>query len=613
VTLPIGGELPARRMALVVALGAGLTAVALLFLLVATLPVRAASPNPDGCPDGYHFEASSGVGCVQDSLPPNARYSYTSQAICNDPFIDVRAPGPNDYGRDPNVTYLVECITAEEAARRAGEAAPVPLGTGPLDDIAGWLADGDPVMPDPKDSDLGGLAATAALMIGAVGAAMATGSALAGASKAATAGATSATPGGGSGAAQGPAPVTPALDGAREALGTAAAIPMHAVGGLTTAAGSGLPLPRAELVSAGLSIARSMKRLTDEPDPTNYSPGDMAQLLGDAAQIGALATILAPATGLVSLAGSGAATAADAAPAEVFDRLRRGFGQLGYMQGVLDENVSAVDGKLAGLDGTTPGAAGSTPPPGPGDPAGLSNKELRALRAAWAEHADCLFDALIEAQAEMADLDNRRRNLAHQIDAVNDLLIRLDDGSKATVPPHLGETLTYGLGWFAAGNPARMAAALRESRTQARAEGMAAVLRGTPAMARASALMAAGAAHAADEQPQASTAPPAKKGKPSRGGKGTRSVAQAEPPPQASAPLKSLPFAEWAAANGFEGGRMAVLQALAGLERWSGFYDALTGTLQRRITQLRQQADAAGATRRMLSSEMQHRTLEAGR
>ena len=371
-TLPINRELPARRVALLVALGAGLAALALLLVLFAR-PVQAASPNPDGCPDGFHWERMSGVGCVQDRLPPNARYSYTSAAICNDPYLAEHAPGPNAFGADPNVAYLVECITAAEAERRAAGLHPTTLGSGPLDDVAGWLAQGTPVLPDPKDSDTGGLAATAALMISALGAAMLTGTGLGALAKGA---APASAAGGGRGAGPtGPsggsdvatemagAPPGPAGGGeAVSAVSTAAAAPepiaaaldtpLQVVGGLTTSAGSGLPLPRAELVSAGMSIARSMKRLTDDPDPAGYSAGDVVQLLGDAASIGALATILAPATGLVSLAGAGAATVAEGgSPGEVLERLRRSFGQLGYMQGVLDENVSAIDGQLVGLDG----------------------------------------------------------------------------------------------------------------------------------------------------------------------------------------------------------------------------------------------------------------------
>jgi hypothetical protein len=218
---------------------------------------------------------------------------------------------------------------------------------------------------------------------------------------------------------------------------------------------------------------------------------------------------------------------------------------------------------------------------------------------------------------EMGDLDNRRRNLAHQIDAVNDLLARLDQAGKAPVPPHLGDSLVYGLGWFQSGDPALMAAALRESRAQARAAGMAEVLRESPVMARASAIAKAGAVGAAGEPVRSGAAgepaPSGRKGKPAGRGRNAPSIPQSESVPLAMARPKSLTFAEWAAANGFEGGRLGVLQALAGLERWSGFYDALTGTLQRRIAALRLQANAAGAQRRLLSSEMQHRTLEAAR
>jgi hypothetical protein len=526
------------------------------------------------------------------------------------------------------IALAVACAAPARAAGPEDSGAPTgsptqtALGSGPLDQFAGLLAQGDPVMPDPKDADLGGLAAMAALMAAGLAAAVLTGKALEKAPKAAVAGPGTVVETGAPGAEHGAAGAEHGAQGSEPAAATKGPaatreMPVHTVGGLTTSAGSGLPLPRAELVSAGLSIARSMKRLTDEPDASNYSAGDMVQLLGDAASIGALATILAPATGLVSLAGAGAATAAEASPGEVMDRLRRGFGQLGYMQGVLDENVSALDGQMAGLDGTPHGSAGRTAPGEPGDPTSLSDKELRELRAAWAAHADFLFDALIDAQAEMNDLDNQRRNLAHQVDAVNDLLARLDDTGRTPVPPHLGDTLCYGLGWHRSGDPARMAAALRESRAQARAAGMSAVLRDSPAMARASALVDASAAQAPDHSVKPAgavqPAPSGKKGRDAGRGKGAPSIQQAEAAPVAVARPKGLPFAEWAAANEFEGGRMGVLQALAGLERWSGFYDALTGTLQRQIATLRQQADAAGATRRMLSSEMQHRTLEAGR
>lgn len=599
-----GGGSLTRRWAVLVALAAGLTALALLLILFAS-PARAASPNPDGCPDGFHFEPLSGVGCVQDQLPPDARYGYTGAAICSDPYIMVQAPGPNSFGRDPNVYYLIQCITPEEADQWAGQV-PVPLGTGPLDDLAGMLVEGDPVLPDPEDSDIGGLAATAALMVSAAGAALLTGSALGTAAKGATAvGAAGAGGPGSTGLIGGGGEASAALGVAPsgEPVATVFELPLQVAGGLTTSAGSGLPLPRAELVSAGLSIARSVQRLTDEPDATGYSSGDLVQLLGDAASIGALATILAPATGLVSLAGTGAATATDAQAGKVLDRLRQGFGQLGYMQGVLDENISALDGQLAGLDGAPRGGSPAALR-SPGDPAALSDEDLRELRAAWAAHTDVLFDALIEAQADMGDLDNRRRNLAHQIDAVNDLLARLDESGRASVPPHLGDTLSYGLGWFRAGDPALMVAALRESRAQARAAGMAEVLRSSPAMARASAIVAASMAGAPGQTAGAGPGTqPAGKGKAAGAGKGSASTGRP----------RSLRFSQWARANRFEGGRMGVLQALAGLERWSGFYDALTGTLQRRITTLREQAYAAGATRRSLSSEMQHRTLEAER
>lgn len=589
-------------------LGGALAGVGLL-LLVLSQQARGASPTPAVCPDGFHWERMSGVGCVQTKLPPHAQYSYTSAAICSDPYVAVWAPGPNAYGTDPNTNYLVECITAAEAAARAsagpgatprsldGGDADDQLGSGPLDQLAGGLAADGTVAPDQRDADLGGVAATGVLLLSVGGAVVAGGAGgLAGAAGGAAGGGAA---GGGSGSAGTGTPdaggakelaasakaagdattagassaghvATAAGPGASGAGGAAAgsvAADAAAFSNLTTAAGSGLPLPRPELIVAGLSIFRSMKRVTDEADPTGYSAGDIAQLMGDAAGIGALASILAPAAGLVSLATAGAAAGADVySPKEVLERLRRNFGQLGYMQGVLDENVSQVDGQLVGLDGAPKGTAAREEPEVPADPTALSDADLRAARSAWAVRADAEFDALIRMQEEMNDLDDRRRNLAHQVDAVSDFLARLDDFGSTPVPPHIGDTICYGIGWYLAGDPERMAAAFRESRAQARES--------------------AKPTKAASPATKAASAPPAR--------------------------ARGIPFAEWAVANEVEGGRLAIMQALAGLERWCGFFDALTGTLQRQLVQLRAQADSAGATRRALSAEVQRRTLEAG-
>ncbi len=504
---------------------------------------------------------------------------------------------------------------------------PVVLGTDAVDRIAEVLVEGTPSLPDASDTGLGGVAATLALLLCAMAASIVTGRSL-GRGKARGVEAATlqggaegalATLGGGAGAAaQAPTEATPEAPAPVEEAprprspvvwisdtllrgGTGRRSQPSSTGGLTTAAGSGLPLPREELVAAGEAIARSMKRLTDEP-AGELGPGEVVQLLGDASSIGALATILAPGTGLASLAGSGAATLAEAAsPAEVLERLRRNFGQLGYMQGVLDENVCARDGLLAGLDGAAD-LTESVPPPVPSDPTTLEDRELARLRAYWAGRADVLFDALIAAQREMSDLDDRRRNLAHQVDAVNDLLARLDEEPATRVPPHLGDALVYGLGWYRADDPSAMAAALRESRAAARS-------------ASGATAAAAGEQPAGPVQPGSAVqqAPSGKKQKPSKSGKSQPSAALSSVPPTSVEKRKSQPFGEWASANRFPGGRLGVLQALAGLERWGGFYDSLTGTLQRQIAGLRTQADAAGATRRALSAEMQHRTLERAR
>jgi hypothetical protein len=346
------------------------------------------------------------------------------------------------------------------------------------------------------------------------------------------------------------------------------------VGGLTTAAGSGLPLPRSELLLAGKSIVRCMRRVTHGADPRGKGEADATQLLGDAARIGALASILDPNAGLATLVTAGAPDGEDGAeapnPKAIVELLRLHFGQLGYMQGVLDENVCQLDGQLEGL-------AGSGEPPAdaemPADLAAATADELGSARSAWAARADLDFDALIWAQEAMNDLDDRRRNLDHQVDALSGLLAGLDDAGATLMPRHLGDTLCYGLGWHLAGDSKGMASALRESRAQIAA---------TPRTA-----------------PIASAAPPAVV------------AAPATAPTPAPAKPRGVPFAEWASANKIDGGRLAVLQALAGLQRWCGFYDALTGTLGRELVELRSRADKTSARRRALSAEVQRRTLAA--
>jgi hypothetical protein len=324
-------------------------------------------------------------------------------------------------------------------------------------------------------------------------------------------------------------------------------------------------VPRPELIEGGLSIFRSMQRVTEDADPSGYSPGDIAQMLGDAAGIAALASALAPAVGLISLAGGGAAAVTDVrSPQEIFEGLRGNFGRLGYMQGVLDENVGHVDGQLGDLDISADALAG---PPPPANPAALSARDLKAARTHWARRADAAFDALAAAQTDLDDLDVRRSNLAHQIDEIGDLLVRVDQTGSAMLSDNLAATISYGRGWYFAGDSSKMAAALRESFARSRAAG-------APRRLRAAGIDGADAAG------------------PGAGGSA------------------AITLGQWAVANRIADGRLAVLQALAGLERWRGFYDALAGSVQERIGSIRILADQAVAARRDLAAEVQRRALQ---
>jgi hypothetical protein len=236
---------------------------------------------------------------------------------------------------------------------------------------------------------------------------------------------------------------------------------------------------------------------------------------------------------------------------------------------VLDENVSHVDKQLGDLDVS----ADATTGPPPADPTALSAKDLKAARTEWAHRADATFDALGEAQTELDDLDARRSNLANQIDKVGDLLMRIDQMARidqtgsVLLPDNLAATISYGRGWYFAGGSSKMAVALRESFAGSRAAG-------TRRRVRAGGTDA-GAASGSD----------------------------------AAAP-NAVTLGMWAAANRVGDGRLAVLQALAGLERWRGFYDALADSVQERIGSLRLAADQAVAARRDLAAEVQRRALQ---
>jgi hypothetical protein len=633
---------------------AALVALGLLLILAVQLsPARAATSDPTGstCPDGYHWERMSGVGCVQNNLPPNARYSYTSAAICNDGFIAVHEPGPNSFGADPNVNYLTACLTqAEWDARNAAPPTPAAQGNGgtgggagPIDQVAQGLAEDGTTQPDQQSSSVAGLAATGMLLLSAGGAIAASGGSglghgpggLGGSHEAMRGGASTVgqgmsggasvagqgivhssgvgqAMGGGAGAVNeemrggasavgqgmsggasavgqgivnpsgvgqamggGAGAVNEAMRGGASAVGqgqpggafaapAAAGLPGIASGaGTALASGFSLPLPRVEMAQAGLSIFRSMKRVTEAPNPNGFSQAEVTLMLGDVAGIAAVAGALSPAVGLISLTAAGAATAREVRnPQQVFELLRRNFGRLGYLQGVVDENVSRVDGQLGDFDS----AADPAPlPPPPANLPALPDAALATARVEWARRMDAAFDALTVAQARLDELDTRRNNLAHQIDAIGDLLGRTDAAGSVPLTSDMAAIVAYGRGWYFGGDGSTMASALRESFAKS----------GGTTQRR----MRAGGMDAAL-------------------GLGAGPV-----------PAGTGTLGAWATANGVGDGRLAVLQAMAGLERWRGFYDALAAAAQQRLIAVRSHTEAASTVRRDLAAEVSRRAI----
>jgi hypothetical protein len=355
--------------------------------------------------------------------------------------------------------------------------------------------------------------------------------------------------------------------GAAGALAGAAGAGGGAAGALSAAGalfggGFNLPLPRADLVQNGLGIFRSMKRVTEEADPSGFSAGDTAQFLGDAAGVAALASVLAPVVGVLSLATSSAAAASDVkSPHEVIEGLRRNFGRLGYMQGIVDANVTGTDGELGEFARTTSG----TLPDAPADPAALKDDALASAGAEWAK-LTVSAQVSVSSDRALADyLDLRRVELAAQAALLADLLGRSETGKEVRLNDEAAAALAFGRSWYTAGDSARMAADLRASLENWKASGE----------------QAGGTA---------------------RGG------ASVGVKPGSKGDVTTLD--RWAAESGARDACLGTLEALAGVERWRGFCDAVAGAVGDRLAAAHAQADQTEAVHRELSAEIEHRGEE---
>jgi hypothetical protein len=366
----------------------------------------------------------------------------------------------------------------------------------------------------------------------------------------------------GSGSGTGSAP-DPMVRGSNAAHGAASAI-AGVVGagggaaGAVSAAGAllggfNIPWPRPDLVQGGLGIFRSMKRVTEEADPSGFSAGDLAQFVGDAAGLAAIASILAPAVGALSLATSGAAAASDvASPHEIIEGIRRNMGRLGYMQGIVDANVSGREGALGEFG--RPATA-----PAPVAPADLSAMDDATLRAAGAEWAGLAGAALGDATADadlLSFLDSRLVQLEAQSVVLCDLLDRSETDEIVPLDDEAREALAFGRNWYSSDDSAGLAEELRRW------------LEGS----------SSGDTTGSDARPEG--APPT--------------------------------LDHWAALVGARNSCLGVLEATAGLERWRGFCDALAGSVGGRLAVARAQADQTAAVRLELGAELERRERPAG-
>jgi hypothetical protein len=149
-------SLPAGRLLAV----AGFAAVALLAL---ARPVAAEEPERKNCPDGFIWIRSSGTACVQETVPANGRIGYDGHAICNDGYAGVyEFRGTTDgKGVDGNpasaYSYLLECVTPEEASRRKAAGTP--------GDLTKLLAGRQAERPSAEEVVVIGLTATGGILV----------------------------------------------------------------------------------------------------------------------------------------------------------------------------------------------------------------------------------------------------------------------------------------------------------------------------------------------------------------------------------------------------------------------------------------------------------------
>jgi len=559
----------------------------LLILAANVTNQHLAAANPT-CPPGYTYEPWMGIDCIQTKVPPHGKISYTGEAICEDGYVAVYAPGPNEYGSDPETNYLVECITPEEAARRAAASAHPessvppnaeisPAQTGPPGSQTGVSAGsgGDPVAaaagavvedgsqaPDKRDTGLAGVTATGLLIVGC-----GAGFGLLGPSEL-LGGGSGGGPGGGAGGTDsgggtggGGASQTPSPTGSPDA--------------------DELRRRRDQLDKIEASLARTVKRVTDATNPDTWGPQEIAELTSDAAAIAAIAGPLAvPAGGVALAAGAVSQVGKYYSPRETIESMRGNLSTLGYLQGQVQADLSNVDAQLRDI------ATGKGPAPEPTlDFTSMSDADLQAARQAAAARTDAAFDDAIAAQKSIGETDDRRRNLMRNIDVVKDQLAQLQaiDGQPSVPFTALG---------LASGTPAVGGeAAVEHFATDVSLQRMNAAFQ-AQAMDAAAAAASKGAAAASTTLTQTSKVV---------AGFGAGAAAT-------SGVLGAVQVHNDRA---IDSGLDTVHRTLADMERMQGFNDARANNLQDQIAAARTRADQAIATRRAISAEIDSRAMAA--
>ena len=420
------------------------TGLALVALLLGARAAAGAEPERKNCPAGFVWVRMSGTACVQEKLPPNGRIGYDGHAICNDEYVGIYEFRPTKDGSPPPgapytaFSYLLECVTPEEKARRVAAA------SGHVNEgqLAQFLAEN--LVRFPRTEELVILGITAAgTVLAAAGAIK--GAALGGAATSVRL----AVPGGSPPFGPTLVPAAPPTPGVIPGLDESLPQDVTAERRAEVAGEIAADPKYQDLVAIDDRIRQLMERVASEADPSRWRLADVLEVGGDIAAVLSLIPGLSLPAGVISLIGTiGSAAAGQYSTEEVDEARRTLIEQLSMLRGRLASERDAVVKEYAtGVPAHPP----EEPPRTPAEEEasrterrerdsttlrGLDNGALDAERQRRTDGAVEALEKLQEADRRVADLERAKRELDIRHDVLNNWieLLRGTRGASLVAP-----------------------------------------------------------------------------------------------------------------------------------------------------------------------------------